>query len=335
MKRILAAILASILLLGTVACGSNKDVPDGYMLVSLEDELFDLYVPKSWQSNTESGISGGYSSLTSGVMASASTMRGSSDIGLSDYVDAVIESYGTTLTDFEQLTEPKETTLGSYAAFQFDYKMKSNDRILKFRCTVAKNKDAFVILSCCAPEDAFDANESVFNEIASYFSFRDFEERETEEPFILVDENTPEGFYLASKSMYEFRFYVPNTWTVDTTGNIPGARYSATDFSNVSLTSFTVQQGISNGQEYWESFKLNYLYEMTEVSVDESAKMGGYDAYGVEYVSNISGINFYIKQVFLTTPSIIYIFTYTSDASHYEKHLDDVDTMLSMFEFKK
>ena len=335
MKRIFAAILMVMLLLSAVACSSNKNVPDDYMLVSVEDEIFDLYVPKNWQSNVQSGVSGGYSSLTSGVMASASTLRGSEDIALSDYVEKVIESYEKVLSDFEKLTEPKETTLGSYAAFQFDYKAKNDERVLKFRCTVVKNKDAFVILSCCAPEDAFDANASTFDDIASYFSFRDFEERETEEPFILVDENTPEGYQLAARSKFEFRFYVPKTWKVDTTAVIPSASYSDTDFSNVSINSFIVQEGISDGASYWEVFKKNYSYELTEVSVDENAKMGGYDAYGVEYISNISGIEFYVKQVFLSTPSIIYIFTYTSDAYHYESHLDDVDTMLEMFEFKK
>ena len=55
MKRLLTALLALIMILGLVSCGTSSEVPDDYMLVSQSNEIFNLYVPKSWQSNTDSG----------------------------------------------------------------------------------------------------------------------------------------------------------------------------------------------------------------------------------------------------------------------------------------
>lgn len=335
MKRILATLLMLVVLLGTVACSpKEEDEPDNYMLVSLEDEIFNLYIPKSWQNNSASGVSGGYASLASRVMASASTITLPVDMELSDLATSVVESYKGTLEEFEQVTELEETTLGSFAAYKFDYTTKSMETTMKFRCVLAKNQNTLTTLSCCAPEADFDTHATVFDEIASFFTFREFEDDQTD-GVILKDENTPDGFFLASRAKDEFRFYVPDTWTVDMTGGLPKATYSKTDFSNVTLSSYAVQEGVTNGKEYWNVFKNVYSYDITEVSSDENAKMGGYDAYAIEYITDFSGIKFYTKQVFLATPSLIYIFTYTSDSIHYEDHLADVDTMLSMFEFKK
>lgn len=334
MKKILAALLVLVMLVGTVACSSDG-VPDGYTLVSLEDEIFNLYVPKTWQNNSSSGMSSAYYAQGSGIIVSATSQKAdTTEIALSDYVDAVIKSYEKVLVDYEQVTEPKDTKLDSCSASTFDYKAKNGDTVVKFRCIVAKNKNMFTTLTYCAPEADFENLLKDFEGIVDVFSFRDFEVV-TEEPFIFFDEDTPEGFQLASRSKFEFRFYVPRTWIVNTSSSIPKAKVSATDFSNVSLNSFAVQDEITNGKEYWDFFKKTSLYEITELSTDENAKMGEYDAYAVEYITKISEIDYYVKQVFLTTSTMIYIFTYTSDSVHYDLHLDDVDAMLSVFEFKK
>ena len=334
MKRFLAAILLVLMLLGTTSCATKANVPDDYMSVSHADEIFNLYVPKSWQSNTDSGVSGGYSSLTSGVMVSATTLDGYSDELLA-CAEAVVQDFSETLPEFEQLTELKKTTLGSYAAMSFEYKAVSAERTLKFRCILVKKDDTLTVLSCCAPVDTFENYTETFDDIASYFSFRSSGEVETEEPFVLLDDNTPSGYQLAARSKYEFRFYVPQSWNVDTTGNIPAATFSDTDRSNVTLNSFTVKADVTNGKEYWEAFKQDYRYHLEEISLNENAEMGKYPAYAVEYKTELGGERYFVKQVFLTTPSIIYIFTYTSDEANYYLHLEEVDAMLSLFEFKK
>ena len=334
MKKILAALLVLVMLVGTVACSSDE-TPDGYMLVSLEDEIFNLYVPQTWQNNASSGVSSAYYAQGSGIIVSATTKKtGTTGIQLSDYIAVVIESYENTLVDFEQVTEPKTTTLDSFAAYTFDYKAKVGENTVRFRCIVAKNENMFTILTYCAPEADFEQHLSDFDAIVDVFAFRSFEV-ETDPPFIFRDEHTPAGYKMASGSQYEFRFFVPDSWSVDVGAAIPSAYYSATELSNVSLNSFMVMEGVKNGKQYWEAFKSNYDYSLTEISVTENIKMGGFDAYAVEYTTEIAGFDYQVKQVFITTSTMIYIFTYTSDAEHYALHLDDVNAMIEVFEFKK
>ena len=336
MKKLLIILMVLATLVSVVAC-SPSDTPDGYTLVSREDEIFNLYVPSSWQDNSESGISGAYSSLGSTVMASATTQYVADDITLDEYLEAVLQSYEATLPGFKKLTDPTATTLGSFAAYRFDYQIASGEMTISFRCTVAKNESYFVTLSCCAPEEEFEDNVKTFDDIAASFTFRELPEEpetETEEPFILVDEHTPEGFYLASHSKLEYRLFVPNTWIVDTKSGVPSAKASQNELSHVSMTSIVRRDGVANGKEYWEMFKKNYEFELTEIATDENAKMGEYNAFAVEYKNNILGLEYHNKQVMLTTSDIIYILTFTADDDSYDKYLEDFNTIASMFEFK-
>ena len=333
MKKILAALLVLVMLVGTVACSSDG-TPDGYMLVSLDSEIFNLYVPKTWQNNASSGVSSAYYAQGSGIIVSATSQKAeTTGIQLSDYIDAVIDSYEETLVDYEQMTEPKTTTLDSFAAYTFDYKAKMGENIVRFRCIIAKNENVFTILTYCASEDEFEQFLSDFEGIVDAFTFREFE-GEADSPFIFRDEHTPDGYTIASASQYEFRFFVPDSWTVDTGATIPSAYYSETELSNVSLNSFMVREDIKSGKQYWENFKENYDYGLTEISVDEDFKMGGFNALAVEYTTEIADGDYHIKQVFITTSTMIYIFTYTSDAESYALHLDEVNAMIEVFEFK-
>ncbi len=333
MKKVLALVMAILMLTGMMACANKNKVPDDYQLASVEDAVFDLYIPKSWQSNVATGLSGGYSAIGSGIMVDASTRQVGENADLEAFAASALESYREALSEFEQLSELEATTLGAMAAYRFEYAAKFDDDTIRFRTTFVFNKGTITTLLMSAPKEIFSDYTEVFDEIASYFSFRDFE-AETEEPFILVDENTPDGFYLASHTKYEYRLYVPDTWTVDTKSMIPSATFSDVDVSNISLSTFTVNSGVPDGKSYWEQFKKNYGYELTEVTFNESAKLGKYDALEVEYITDISGLVFHVKQVYLSTPSLIYIFTYTSDTEHYDQHMEDVNTMISMFEFK-
>lgn len=335
MKKLITALLALLMLVGLIGCSSEK-VPDGYMLVSRDNEIFNLYVPKTWQNNSASGISGAYYAQGSGIIVSATTQKsGTTTVGLVQYVNAVLESYGETLTEFALLSEAKETKLDGYAALTFDYSAKlKNDAVTKFRAVIVKNENTFTTLTYSAPEAEFDRMLVDFDGIVENFSFRKFEV-ETDEPFIFEDEHTPEGYQLASRSKYEFRFFVPKTWTVDTWADVPTATYSDFILSNVSLTSFAVTSEIKTGQQYWDAFAKNFGQGLTVRSTDANVKMGGFDALAVEFVSEIAGLEYYNKQVFITTSNMIYIFTYTSDAEHYDLYLDDVNAMIEVFEFKK
>ena len=355
MKRLFAALLAALMLLCAVSCTAQKDPYKGYELASKEDEVFNLYIPQSWQNHSVNGVSGGVSgnysedgkwwSIGSGVMAHAAAFVLPAEMSPAEYVSQLITDYGKTLLGFKQLTEPKETRVGSETdepipALSFDYKMKwesvteQASEVLKFRCTVVQKPgtDTVVVLSCCAPEDKFSQREEEFNNIIARFSFRDTDGQTQGE---INGKDAPEGYVLASGEKYEFRFYVPEAWEPDTTGEIPGARFSASDASNVSLMSFRATTDIYDGASYWDAFQKNCPYSIEVQEVDENASLGQYSpAYSVEYLMAAEQSTFRLKQVFLSTGSMIYIFTYTSDETHFSEHMEDVEGMISHFEFK-
>ena len=94
-------------------------------------------------------------------------------------------------------------------------------------------------------------------------------------------------------------------------------------------------EGVTDGASYWQYYTETTSFKLSDIVIDENAKMGGYNAYAVEYLAAASGFKYMIKQVFLPMGNMLYIFTYTSDRVHYDKHLDDVNSMIELFEFKK
>jgi hypothetical protein len=176
-----------------------------------------------------------------------------------------------------------------------------------------------------------------FDEIVAKFEFKTFADGELEKDdfMVLVDENTPEGFQIASNDKYEYRLYVPLTWTVQRRTYNPKAYFSTTDSSNVTMNMRVADEDIYDGKTYWEDYQKGTYLNLSEIVIDENAKLGQYPAYGVDYTCEISGVVYKIKQVFLTVNGNIYIFTYTSNRRNYEKHLEDVNKIIEMFEFKK
>ena len=345
MEKIISAILLlSMLLTCLVACGADN-APQGYQLVSGEDEIFELYAPKTWVSNLASGVSGAYYSLQDNIVVSAKTIRNATNYTLGEFMTLAIESFEA-MDGYELVSSYESTMLGGEPAYVMEYKatIKEKDEngavkdvIYKFRSIIVKFEATLTMLVYSAPVDKFDTAIADFDGIVASFAFKSFGdgEIETDDFTVLVDENTPDGYQIASKDKYEFRFYVPLTWTVQRRTYNPTAYFTKNDLSNVSISSKVMVDGVVDGATYWEYYTETTSFKLSDIVIDENAKMGGYDAYAVEYLATASGFKYMIKQVFLPVGNMIYIFTYTSDRIHYDKHIDDVNAMIELFEFKK
>ena len=75
------------------------------------------------------------------------------------------------------------------------------------------------------------------------------------------------------------------------------------------------------------------MFDHTVISTDENATLGGLLAFAVEYDTGLTGMMYRVKQVFCATSNMVYVFTFTSDATYYEQHLPAVNEMLRMFTF--
>lgn len=343
MKRILSVLLLLSMILGCFVACKKDDAPEGYQLVSDDDEIFNLYVPKSWSDNSSSGIASAYASVEDMALVSAKTIRNATNYTLGEFMSVAVGSYEK-MSGYELVTAPAQTTLGSYAAYVMEYKAtvkegsgdSKTEKVYKFKVYNAKVEATFTTLTYAAYADSYDKYLAQFDEIVAKFEFKTFGENELEKDdfMTLVDENTPEGFQIASNDKYEYRLYVPLTWTVQRRTYNPKAYFSKTDSSNVTINVKLADEDVYDGKTYWEDYLESTSFAVSEITVDENAKLGKYPAYGVEYTCDVSGVVYKIKQVFLTVNGNIYIFTYTSNNRNYAKHLDDVNKIVELFEFK-
>ena len=344
MKKIISVLLLVCTILACFVACKKDDSPEGYQLVSGEDEIFNLYVPKSWSSNLSSGVAGAYASIENKILVNAKTIRNAKNYTIGEYMSVALDSYKK-MDGFELVSDPAQTTLGSYAAYVVEYKAnlketkdgKTVDRAYTFKVISAKVEATFTTLIYTAPTEHYSTYLPQFDEIVAKFEFKTFADGELEKDdfMVLVDENTPEGFQIASNDKYEYRLYVPLTWTVQRRTYNPKAYFSTTDSSNITMNMRVADEDIYDGKTYWEDYQKGTYFNLSEIVIDENAKLGQYPAYGVDYTCEISGVVYKIKQVFLTVNGNIYIFTYTSNRRNYEKHLEDVNKIIEMFEFKK
>ena len=335
MKKLIAVLLLLVMVFGVVSCGEKVTPPSGFQLASVENAPFYLYVPNSWTSNVASGISSAYCVAGNRVLVSAFAQQADESTSLELYTAKTLESFQRTLEGFELVSKNfEETTLGSYSAYCFDYKAISDNTDMKFRTYVSKYDEGFTVLTYSAAEEVFSKFETDFNEIVAKFTFK-VENKNNESPKVIepVQEEI-DGWQLASGEEYEFEFFVPKSWTVDKESEFPVATCSseAGDNSNVTVMSYVLTEPMT-AKDYWEKTKSELSYDYEVLAIDENAKLGGLSALSVEYKTGLVDMMYHIKQVFCATSNMVYVFTYTSNETFYEKHLNSVDAMLNMFVF--
>ena len=149
------------------------------------------------------------------------------------------------------------------------------------------------------------------------------------------DEEIPENMQLVSTDNVAYRFYVPKAWTVNST-EIPSAYFSATEKSNVSVTTTPVED-VGTLADYWtkcdESYKAaltNYqqIGEVENVIVDEK------NAIKCVYEFKLDGTDYKVMQAFVGNDGYIYSITYTSPKENYDLRLDEVNNIISVFKFR-
>lgn len=328
MKRIICLLLVALMVVGIVACGSS--VPSDYQKISFEKDPFDLYVPKTWTDNSASGMASAYYSGDKKIMVSGASTHAVQGETLKQYVERIDKEHAEALPKYERKGEIAETTLGGSVAYRLEYFAEVNGELMSF-ASVFSAYDAYIVnLTYCAISTHYADRLEDFENIISYFTFK--------QPVITppVQGEDGEEYVLASHEKNVFNFYVPTTWVVSDANEIAGAYYYSAngDKSNVTLMEYASSYEIKSAKDYWEAFQSQYEKPLEIISTDENAKLGKYDAFGVEYKTSMNDGNYKIKQIFLASEKIIYIFTYTSTDEFYDAHLDEVAKMVEMFEFK-
>lgn len=162
------------------------------------------------------------------------------------------------------------------------------------------------------------------------------------------DEGAPDGYKNVATDNESFRFYVPTTWVDNTPSGTSSAYYSSDDYSNVSFTCMVIEPGVTDTLETYKETALKEFAAVlpafkefaSEPKLDENGmeiappSIDGRETLIFEYECTLGEDNYKYKQAVTMKDDFFYIFTYTSLAENYEKHLADVDQIISYVKFK-
>ena len=149
------------------------------------------------------------------------------------------------------------------------------------------------------------------------------------------DPETPNGMQLVSDDNVAYRFYVPQTWTVNTV-DPPSAYFSMTDKSNVLVTTFNVEEP-TKLDDYWTTCDTNYKAQFTEYAVigeKQTFTVNEQNAIQYVYTFKTDGVDYKVMQTLVGHSGSIYIITYTSVPENYDLHTEEMDSIIGAFVFR-
>ena len=158
-------------------------------------------------------------------------------------------------------------------------------------------------------------------------------------------DGVPDGMKAVESDFVDYKFYVPETWTIDVTQGYVSA-YEPEDKSNVSVITMTSTKEYASFLDYIEEYigtlkdtYVNFEYVENESLVpsaehpDTGLTLGGKAAARIVFTITANGATYKYMQVVTTVGFYIYTLTYTALTANYDKHLDDVYKMIKEFSF--
>jgi hypothetical protein len=151
-----------------------------------------------------------------------------------------------------------------------------------------------------------------------------------------VKPEAPEGYKLISGDDAAYRFYVPTAWNENTGTSQNSAYYSTEDRSIVVVTIYTPDAGQASTEDFWKYVENLYTLTYTNYSfIGEAATIfGGLDAKSYTFTANIGGTSYKVMQVIVRRGNYYYMFTYTAEPEKFDLHIDEVNGMIGVFEFR-
>lgn len=143
----------------------------------------------------------------------------------------------------------------------------------------------------------------------------------------------PEGMRPINDGAIGAKLFVPSSWCVDTSLDVPMGYVSAKDRTMVTLVYISADEvGEVSVPEYWLSYKDRFAASMKDfelVKDSEDAKdyttrlIAGKDAYEFEFTANVTELTYHFRQALLRADDGgIYIITYSAFEDNYNTHLD-------------
>ncbi len=163
-----------------------------------------------------------------------------------------------------------------------------------------------------------------------------------------ADSDVPDGYQNVATEKEAFYFYVPKSWVDNTPSGTASAYYSSDDYSNVSFTCMVIDPGEMDDLEEYKNISIEELgailpdfkvieeEKADDALAEETAPItiAGRETITFEYECTLNGQTYRYMQAVTMKDDFYYIFTYTSLADNYDKHLDEVSSIISYITFK-
>ena len=161
-------------------------------------------------------------------------------------------------------------------------------------------------------------------------------------------DGAPDGYQNVANENDAFYFYVPTTWVSNTSGGTASAYYSSDDYSNVSFTCMVIDPGVTDTLETYKTTALAefaaVLPEFKEIAREEKLDENGIaipdpiiedkETLVFEYECKLGEDHYKYMQAVTMKDDFFYIFTYTSLAENFDKHAEEVNSIISYINFK-
>ena len=153
----------------------------------------------------------------------------------------------------------------------------------------------------------------------------------------------PEGMRPINEGDEGAILYVPISWTVDTSTGIPTAYFAANDRTTITLTTVPADiVGEMSAKDYWESFRDTFEAQFSDFKIEKENEddkdyttriIAEQGSYIYTFSAKITNISYKIRQAVLKNPTtgVVYIITYSTDASVFDRHIDDLNQAYDTF----
>ena len=352
-SKILAAALLCIMLVSTLASCNTDNGPDGYQLIACEGDEFRLYVPSSWQSSTSGGITSAIYSMDDNVTVSVYKVDDAEDMTAEQYWAYCDAKYKEAYAEYSWQGKTEKAVLGGKAAIKTVYTVKrrvvdqttgeASEVTYKYMQFTVRNGDMFVMLYS-APEDKYEAHlEDVEGDsegagIVPYFVFAEAYHTDDNNKEFSGDVTAPDGMKLISTDERAYRFFVPESWTVNNRTDATAAYVVESDglATNVSVQMYMTGDESQTVSEYWELCQKSYkeLFSAYSLVSDEDITMDGISAHKYVYELTVGGIEYKQMQAIVKKGAMFYVVTYTARPEFFDSHTGEVDKMLDAFDIR-
>ena len=146
----------------------------------------------------------------------------------------------------------------------------------------------------------------------------------------------PKGYQIASISDCDYVLYVPDTWMIDNQTLYTSAYHSSGDPSSISVTAGGMDFEDSTVEDWWKGYEaqFNEAFESYELLSTEDAKLGGVDGKKFTYTAMLAEKQYNFICIAVVKDNYVYYMLYTSTPTYFENHLEELDGIISNFNFK-